>query len=120
MSYLTLEAITAAKYLYDKFGIKAEVIDLRSLNPLDLETIISSVQKTGRLLLLDTARKTGGVMAEVAASVQSESGDYLDGPIIRVGSEDVPWPYSRKLEQHAMASVPKIIKALEICHNFFD
>ena len=109
--------IEKAQEELQKKDIDAEVIDLRSLNPLDLETIISSVQKTGRLLLLDTARKTGGVMAEVAASVQSESGDYLDGPIIRVGSEDVPWPYSRKLEQHAMASVPKIIKALEIGYS---
>ncbi|MAU56444.1 MAG: alpha-ketoacid dehydrogenase subunit beta [Dehalococcoidia bacterium] len=109
--------IEKAQEELQKKDIDAEVIDLRSLNPLDLETIISSVQKTGRLLLLDTARKTGGVMAEVAASVQSESSDYLDGPIIRVGSEDVPWPYSRKLEQHAMASVPKIIKALEIGYS---
>ena len=76
-----------------------------------------SVQKTGRALLLDTARKTGGVMAELAASVQESSGDYLDGPLLRVGSEDVPWPYNRKLEQHAMSSVPKILKQIKIGYS---
>ena len=56
-------------------------------------------------------------MAEVAASVQETSSDYLDGPVVRVGSEDVPWPYNRKLEQHAMANVKKIIKELEIGYS---
>jgi pyruvate dehydrogenase E1 component beta subunit len=98
-------------------NISAEIIDLRSLSPLDVDTIALSVQKTGRILLLDTARKTGGVMAEVAASVQETSSDYLDGPVVRVGSEDVPWPYNRKLEQHAMANVKKIIKELEIGYS---
>ncbi len=98
-------------------NISAEIIDLRSLSPLDVGTIALSVQKSGRILLLDTARKTGGVMAEVAASVQETSSDYLDGPVVRVGSEDVPWPYNRKLEQHAMANVKKIIKELEIGYS---
>ena len=97
----------------DSRGVSCEVIDLRSLSPMDYETVNKSVQKTGRALLLDTSRKTGGVMAELAASVQESSGDYLDGPLLRVGSEDVPWPYNRKLEQHAMASVPKIINKIQ-------
>lgn len=98
-------------------GVSSEVIDLRSLSPMDYETVNTSVQKTGRALLLDTSRKTGGVMAELAASVQESSGDYLDGPLLRVGSEDVPWPYNRKLEQHAMSSVPKILKQIEIGYS---
>jgi pyruvate dehydrogenase E1 component beta subunit len=98
-------------------GVSSEVIDLRSLSPMDYETVNKSVQKTGRALLLDTSRKTGGVMAELAASVQESSGDYLDGPLLRVGSEDVPWPYNRKLEQHAMSSVPKILKQIEIGYS---
>ena len=98
-------------------GVSSEVIDLRSLSPMDYETVNKSVQKTGRALLLDTARKTGGVMAELAASVQESSGDYLDGPLLRVGSEDVPWPYNRKLEQHAMSSVPKILKQIKIGYS---
>ncbi|MBM01394.1 MAG: alpha-ketoacid dehydrogenase subunit beta [Chloroflexi bacterium] len=98
-------------------GVSSEVIDLRSLSPMDYKTVNESVQKTGRALLLDTARKTGGVMAELAASVQESSGDYLDGPLLRVGSEDVPWPYNRKLEQHAMSSVPKILKQIEIGYS---
>ena len=101
----------------DSRGVSCEVIDLRSLSPIDYETVNKSVQKTGRALLLDTSRKTGGVMAELAASVQESSGDYLDGPLLRVGSEDVPWPYNRKLEQHAMASVPKILKQIEIGYS---
>ena len=98
-------------------GVSSEVIDLRSLSPMDYETVNKSVQKTGRALLLDTARKTGGVMAELAASVQESSGDYLDGSLLRVGSEDVPWPYNRKLEQHAMSSVPKILKQIKIGYS---
>ena len=94
-------------------NVSSEIIDLRSLSPIDYELINESIQKTGRALLLDTARKTGGVMAEVATNINETSGDYLDGPILRVGSEDVPWPYNRKLEQHAMASVPKIMNKIE-------
>ena len=94
-------------------NVSTEIIDLRSLSPIDYDLINESIQKTGRALLLDTARKTGGVMAEVATNINETSGDYLDGPILRVGSEDVPWPYNRKLEQHAMASVPKIMNKIE-------
>ena len=94
-------------------NVSSEIIDLRSLSPIDYDLINESIQKTGRALLLDTARKTGGVMAEVATNINETSGDYLDGPILRVGSEDVPWPYNRKLEQHAMASVPKIMNKIE-------
>ena len=96
-----------------KKNVSSEVIDLRSLSPIDYDLINNSIQKTGRALLLDTARKNGGVMAEIAANVNESSGDYLDGPILRVGSEDVPWPYNRKLEQHAMTSVPKIMNKIE-------
>ena len=96
-----------------KKNVSSEIIDLRSLSPIDYDLINSSVQKTGRALLLDTARKNGGVMAEIATNINEDSGDYLDGPILRVGSEDVPWPYNRKLEQHAMSSVPKIMNKIE-------
>ena len=96
-----------------KKNVSSEIIDLRSLSPIDYDLINKSVQKTGRALLLDTARKNGGVMAEVATNINEDSGDYLDGPILRVGSEDVPWPYNRKLEQHAMSSVPKIMNKIE-------
>ena len=96
-----------------KKNVSSEIIDLRSLSPIDYDLINNSVQKTGRALLLDTARKNGGVMAEIATNINEDSGDYLDGPILRVGSEDVPWPYNRKLEQHAMSSVPKIMNKIE-------
>ena len=96
-----------------KKNVSAEIIDLRSLSPIDYDLVNNSIQKTGRALLLDTARKNGGVMAEVATNVNESSGDYLDGPILRVGSEDFPWPYNRKLEQHAMASVPKLMYKIQ-------
>ena len=96
-----------------KKNVSSEIIDLRSLSPIDYDLINNSVQKTGRALLLDTARKNGGVMAEIATNINEDSGDYLDGPILRVGSEDVPWPYNRRLEQHAMSSVPKIMNKIE-------
>ena len=89
------------------------IMDECPKNTKDYDLINKSVQKTGRALLLDTARKNGGVMAEVATNINEDSGDYLDGPILRVGSEDVPWPYNRKLEQHAMSSVPKIMNKIE-------
>ncbi len=94
-------------------GIRAEVIDLRSLSPLDIETLVVSVQKTNRALTLDTARRTGGVMAEVAARIQEAASDWLDGPVVRVGAEDVPWPYNRDLELEALPQVHDILDALQ-------
>ena len=67
-----------------KKNVSSEIIDLRSLSPIDYDLINNSVQKTGRALLLDTARKNGGVMAEIATNINEDSGDYLDGPILRV------------------------------------
>ena len=96
-------------------GISAEVVDMRSLHPIDFDLITSSAKKTGSLLLLDTARRTGGIMAEVAAEVQQRAIEWLDGPIIRIGSKDVPWPYNRGLEQHALPSAQQVVDA--VTHN---
>lgn len=93
-------------------GISAEVVDMRSLHPIDFDLITSSAKKTGSLLLLDTARRTGGIMAEVAAEVQQRAIEWLDGPIIRIGSKDVPWPYNRGLEQHALPSAQQVVDAV--------
>ncbi len=103
---------TAADELGEK-GVSAEVIDLRSLNPLDYDTLLTSVEKTNRVLALDTARRNGGVMAEVAAELGERASDWLDGPVVRVGAEDVPWPYSRNLEQESYPQPADVMAALE-------
>ena len=94
-----------------KININAEIIDLRTLNPLDMPTINKSIEKTGRVVLLDTARKLGGVMPEIVSRIQEESVDFLDGPILRIGSEDAPWPYNRSLEEASLPDVNSVIES---------
>lgn len=108
--------IDSAKIL-SKRGLDPEVIDLRSLNPLDIETLINSVQKTNRVILVDTSRKTGGIMAEVASTIIDRSSDWLDGPIVRLGSADVPWPYNRRLEKKAFIDSESIIEAFDKAYS---
>ena len=92
-------------------GIGAEIVDLRSLSPVDYATVVASAQKTGRAVMLDTARRNGGAMAEIVSEVQERAMDWLDGPIIRVGSKDVPWPYNRNLEQDILPSADEVVDA---------
>jgi pyruvate dehydrogenase E1 component beta subunit len=93
-------------------GVSAEVIDLRSLNPLDIDMIVYSVQKTNRVVVVDTARRVGGIMAEVAADLQQKASEWLDGPVMRVGSADVPWPYNRGLEQEVLTNADDVLAAV--------
>lgn len=94
-------------------GINVEVVDPRTLVPLDKELIIESVKKTGKLMLVNDAYKTGGFIGEIAAMVtESEAFDYLDHPIVRLASEDVPVPYARVLEQAVLPDVAKIKEAI--------
>jgi len=97
VSYMVVEALDAARELQEQ-GIDLEVIDPRTLKPLDEEIILSSVKKTGRLIIADTSWKTGGVGAEIAALVAEKGFDYLRAPIKRVASPDVPTPASYVLE----------------------
>jgi pyruvate dehydrogenase E1 component beta subunit len=97
--------------------VSAEVIDLRTLRPLDMPTVIESVKKTNRVLLLEENWKTGGIMGEVAAQIQEEAFDFLDGPIVRVGAEDVPHPYNRGLEQSMIPSADKALAALSAAYG---
>ena len=92
-------------------GVDAEIIDLRSLSPIDYDTLVASVQKTGRAVMLDTARRTGGIMSEVVSEVQERAMDWLDGPVMRVGSKDVPWPYNRGLEQDILPTADDVVEA---------
>lgn len=93
-------------------GVSAEVIDLRSLAPIDMVAIIASVKKTNRVVVVDNARRRGGVMAEVTADLQQAAFEWLDGPVMRVGSVDVPWPYNRGLEQEVLTDADDVLAAV--------
>jgi len=100
MSYLTLEALKAAKYLYEKHKISVEVIDLRTIKPLDWQTIFRSIQKTKRLLVLDTGFATGSVSAEIIAKISIEKFNLLKSAPIRLAMPDVPEPTSPALTKN--------------------
>ncbi|MFC1912452.1 alpha-ketoacid dehydrogenase subunit beta [Chloroflexota bacterium] len=106
------KALKAAQTLANE-GIEAEVIDPRSLRPLDIETIITSVKKTGKLVVAHEAMKTCGVGAEVAALVQEKAFDYLDAPIQRVATPDAIIPVNRYLERAVLVQEEQIIKAVK-------
>ena len=110
-SIMVPRALEAAESLAEE-GIEAEVVDPRTLKPLDEETIIKSVIKTGRLLIVHEACRTGGVGAEIAASiVDSEAFDYLNAPVKRLAGLDIPVPYNRNLERHMVPQVEDIAAA---------
>jgi pyruvate dehydrogenase E1 component beta subunit len=93
-------------------GINAEVLDLRSLRPLDVPTIIQSVKKTNRAVILEHDWRSYGIGAEIAATIQEEAFDYLDSPVLRVASAEVPLPYSKPLETAAMPSGDQLAAAI--------
>lgn len=103
------ESLSAAQKLEAK-GISAEVIDIRTLQPLDLPTIVESVKKTSKLVIASDDVKTGGIGAEISAAVIEQAFDYLDAPILRVASPDTPIPFSPPLEQEYMPSAEKIVQ----------
>ena len=110
-------ALEAAELLA-KDGIEAEVVDLRTLRPLDAETIINSVKKTNRLVSCEEGWGPMGVGAEVVARVVAEAFDYLDAPPLRVHQEDVPLPYAANLEALSLPGVDKIVKAAKsVCYR---
>jgi pyruvate/2-oxoglutarate/acetoin dehydrogenase E1 component len=103
-------AIEAADGLAEE-GVEAEVIDLRSLAPLDRETILESVAKTSRVLLLHEATLTGGIGGELAAIIGEHAFEYLDAPIMRVASRDAPVPYAPALEGAFLPTVTRVVDA---------
>ena len=105
-------SVDAAEEL-EKAGISCEIIDLRTLRPLDMETVLVSVKKTNHLIVVDEGWPSMGVASEVAFRVMDEAFDYLDAPIKRVTAEDVPLPYASNLEKIALPSAKKIIEAVE-------
>jgi len=106
MSY----ALKAAEELAKKH-IHAEVIDLRTLRPMDTETVVKSVQKTGRCVVVEEGWQQSGIGAEVAARIMEKAFDYLDAPVARVSGKDVPMPYAANLEKLALPSVAEVIEA---------
>ena len=97
-----------------KDGINAEVIDLRTLKPMDSDTIVESVKKTGRIVTVEEGWKQSGVGAEIAARVMEQAFDYLDAPIERVAGKDVPMPYAANLEKLALPSVVEVVEAAKV------
>jgi 2-oxoisovalerate dehydrogenase E1 component beta subunit len=94
-----------------KEGVEAEVLDLRSLAPLDRDAILASVAKTSRVILLYEARRTGGIGGELAAIIAEEAFEYLDAPIVRIASRDTPVPYAPPLEAAFLPNAEKVIEA---------
>jgi pyruvate dehydrogenase E1 component beta subunit len=99
-------------------GIDAEVIDLRTLRPMDSETFVASVKKTGRAVTVEEGWQQSGVGAEIAARIMDLAFDYLDAPVARVSGEDVPMPYAANLEKLALPSVAKVVAAAKaVCYR---
>jgi len=92
------DALQAAERLQSESGVSAEVIDLRSLVPLDMETVLRSVQKTGRCVVVSQCIRIGSFMGEIASTIQEEVFDYLDAPVLRVGAKNGIAPQSHILE----------------------
>jgi pyruvate dehydrogenase E1 component beta subunit len=110
-SFATVRALHVAERLAIEHGAQAEVVDLRSLRPLDMETVAKSVAKTNRALCVEEGWPTYGVTAEIAARVQQACFDDLDAPITRVGMAEVPMPYAKNLETAALPNEDKILAA---------
>ena len=111
ISRMAITALKAAETLADEHEIEAEVIDPRTLRPLDLDTILESVRKTNRCVIVEEGWPHGGVGANLAALIQEQAFDYLDAPIQRVTGADVPMPYSKPLEQAAFPHEEHVIHA---------
>ena len=113
MSY----ALKAAEELA-KEGIEAEVIDLRTLRPMDTDTLVASVKKTGRAVTVEEGWQQSGVGAEIAARLMEHAFDYLDAPVTRVSGKDVPMPYAANLEKLALPSVAEVVDAAKaVCYR---
>ncbi|HEX5473434.1 MAG TPA: alpha-ketoacid dehydrogenase subunit beta [Vicinamibacterales bacterium] len=107
---MTHTALEAAKQL-EQDGVQTEVLDLRSLAPLDKEAILASAAKTSRVILLHEATRTGGIGGELAAIIAEEAFEYLDAPLVRVASADAPVPYAPSLEAAFLPNVDKVVGA---------
>lgn len=106
------QALRAATMLEEQEGLSAEVVDLRTLRPLDMETVVASVQKTNRAVIVEDDWKFGGFGGELSAQIMERAFDYLDAPVARVSGKDVPMPYNRNLEFAALPSEEDVVEAV--------
>jgi pyruvate/2-oxoglutarate/acetoin dehydrogenase E1 component len=105
-------ALEAAQQLAD-LGINAEVVDPRTLFPLDTETLVTSVKKTGYAIIIDEGVQRYGATGEIAATLQEHAFDYLDGPVLRIGAADVPVPFSPPLELPTIPDATRVVEAVQ-------
>jgi pyruvate dehydrogenase E1 component beta subunit len=112
ISRMALTAERAAEVLADEHEVDAEVIDPRTLRPLDLDSILDSVRKTNRCVIVEEGWPHGGVGANLAALIQEQAFDWLDAPVARVTGADLPMPYSKPLEQIAFPHEPQVVEAV--------
>jgi pyruvate/2-oxoglutarate/acetoin dehydrogenase E1 component len=110
-SRMVLRALEAAEKMAEE-GISVEVIDLRTLKPLDMDTIEASIRKTGRVVGVTEAYKTGSFISELAMRIQEDVFDWLDAPVVRVTAADVPVPMSEPLEDACIPSVERIMAGI--------
>jgi pyruvate dehydrogenase E1 component beta subunit len=111
-----LDTSLKAAELLAKEGIEAEIVDLRTLRPLDIEPVITSFKKTNRAVVVEEGWRSFGVGAEIAARIYEQAFDYVDAPVQRVAQKEVPAPYNRNLEQLALPQVEDVVKAVkEVC-----
>jgi pyruvate dehydrogenase E1 component beta subunit len=110
-------ALEAAKRLAEE-GIEAEVIDLRTLRPLDIATVVASVKKTNRIVTVEETWPACSIGSEICARVAAEAFDYLDAPPTKITGADVPMPYAANLERLALPSVEQVIEAVKsVCYR---
>ena len=110
-------ALKAAQEL-EKEGIQAEVIDLRTIRPMDTDTIVASVMKTGRCVTVEEGFPQSGIGAEIAMRIMENAFDYLDAPVVRVTGKDVPMPYAANLEKLALPTVAEVVQAAKaVCYR---
>lgn len=100
--------MAAAEGLKKKYGVEAEVINLRSIKPMDVEAIVKSVKKTGRLMAVESGFPSFGIGAEILALTMEYAFDYLDSPAVRVTGAEVPTPYAQKLEEMSFPQIDTI------------
>jgi pyruvate dehydrogenase E1 component beta subunit len=112
ISRMAVTAEKAADILAAEHEVEAEVIDPRTLRPLDLDTILASVRRTNRCIIVEEGWPHGGVGANIAALVQEQAFDDLDAPVARVTGADLPMPYSKPLEQIAFPHEPQVVEAV--------
>jgi pyruvate dehydrogenase E1 component subunit beta len=110
-------AIQAAEKIQEEFGVSVEVIDPRTIKPLDIDTIVNSVKKTNRLVIAEESHSFASVGAEISHQVMEHAFDYLDAPVKRISTAEAPMPYAKNLEALALPDVGKIVAAVkEVCY----